>query len=109
MNALFSEYSQSIDTTINEKTEDPERSLLATLAKVLYTVQLSHITFSLVHSWSMSLPNLIFFYINERFFTFHSAYRYYYGVSRLIFLSYELYMHSNSYDKKVESDKRKLP
>lgn len=42
MNALFSEYSQSIDTTINEKTEDPERSLLATLAKVLYTVQLSH-------------------------------------------------------------------
>ncbi|XP_011444277.3 annexin A6 isoform X2 [Magallana gigas] len=27
------EYSQSIDTTINEKTEDPERSLLATLAK----------------------------------------------------------------------------
>lgn len=36
MNALFSEYSQSIDTTINEKTEDPERSLLATLAKVLY-------------------------------------------------------------------------
>lgn len=109
MNALFSEYSQSIDTTINEKTEDPERSLLATLAKVLSTVQLSHITFSLVHSWSMSLPNLIFFLHKRAVLYFSLGIPVLYGVSRLIFLSYELYMHSNSYDKKVESNKRKLP